>query len=107
VRLLRILIALGLVLSSCTFGSRHAHLLDVTLSGDETTLWVSVDTCNADLTAWITETEESVVVDVIVENDTNDDCADGLTFELSEPLGNRPVIDGPTGDVMLVRRTRE
>ena len=77
--------------------------MEVTVSQDEMTLWIAVDTCNADLTASIDETQHVVSVEVTARNDTSDDCLDGLRIDLAEPLGSRSVVNGWTEEELAVR----
>jgi hypothetical protein len=45
-----------------------------------------------------------VTVTVTARNDTSDDCADALIVHLDQPLGDRQLLDGVTGDLVPVRR---
>jgi hypothetical protein len=62
-----------------------------------------VGSCNADLTAEVEESPSQVTVTVTARDDTSDDCLDGLIVHLDQPLGDRQLLDGVTGDVVSVR----
>lgn len=74
------------------------------LDGATRTLTVAVNTCNATPRAAVTETDQ--VVSISVRSDRppfgSDDCADSIDIELEEPLGERRVVDGTSGDELAV-----
>lgn len=77
--------------------AKRASLEAAYVRGDERVLEVIVNSCNADHTIEIEETASQVVITVTVRNDnTNLDCQDPVMVTLSEPLGDRSVIDGTT-----------
>lgn len=83
------------------------QILDAWLSADGMTLELGIDTCNADLTTEVEYTASFVYITVNAENDhTGDDCADGLTIVLEQPMGNRQLVNGRTGDI-IVPKLRE
>jgi hypothetical protein len=85
---------LAMVLSAC---SANADILEASTQGDERTLNLIVDTCNADLTTEVEESRSRVVVTLKARNDTSDDCLDGVVVHLDQPLGDRRLLDGGTG----------
>jgi hypothetical protein len=103
-------LATAVVLSACS--TTEAHIVEawvteeagvVGASPDARTLRLSVGSCNADLTTAVEETSSRVTVTVTARNNTSDDCLDGLTIRLDEPLGQRELVDGVTGKVVSVR----
>lgn len=63
-----------------------------------------VNTCNQHPRLLAEESPEQVIVTLIV-NDLNfarGECADGAVVTLVDPLGERPVIDGATGEPLNV-----
>lgn len=73
------------------------------LTPDETTFFVGVASCNGSPTFTLDETEDSVVVNAnsrVPDTDGREHCLDGVTVELAEPLGDRPVIDGLSGRIV-------
>jgi hypothetical protein len=92
---------LAMVLSAC---SANTDILEASTQGDERTLNLIVDTCNADLTTKVEESRSRVVVTVKARNDTSDDCLDGVVVHLDQPLGDRRLLDGGTGGLVPVKR---
>lgn len=93
-----------LLLSGC---AAPPQILDAWLAADGATLELTIDTCNADLTIEVEYTASFVYVTVDAENDhTGDACADGLTIVLEEPMGDRQLVDGRSGD-FIVPKQRE
>jgi hypothetical protein len=93
---------LVLALSSCSSG---VNVYSAQISVDGTVLVLVVAACLADETVEVDEGVDEVVVRVRVENEpeVDYDCADAVYFELSEPLGDRPLIDASDGDEIEVR----
>jgi hypothetical protein len=92
---------LAMVLSAC---SANTDILEASTQGDERTLNLIVDSCNADLTTEVEESRSRVVVTVKARNDTSDDCLDGVVVHLDQPLGDRRLLDGGTGGLVPVKR---
>jgi outer membrane murein-binding lipoprotein Lpp len=92
---------LAMLLSAC---SANADILEASTQGDERTLNLIVDTCNADLTIEVEESRSRVVVTVKARNDTSDDCLDGVVVHLDQPLGDRRLLDGGTEGLVPVKR---
>jgi delta 1-pyrroline-5-carboxylate dehydrogenase len=90
---------LVLVLAGCTSATRVLSAR----STDGLTFWLEVGSCNADLEVDVDETPEQVVIDVSAHNDANDACSDAYMITLSEPLGDRPLIDASDGAAIEVR----
>lgn len=91
-----------LVLAGCAWLPKSVEILDVTVLEDGRTLELSVASCNADHTVEVQEDAESVAISVTAANDTDDDCADGITVELRAVLGDRSVVDGHDLEVLEV-----
>ena len=100
-RLSAILVAaLALVLTGC---STNPEITEVYLRSDGVTIEVGVNTCNADLNAVVVESDTTVKMTITAENDTTDDCADSIAITLDQPMGDRQLINGSTGDVVDVQ----
>ena len=96
-RIVRVCVGLSLV-AACTAGGSISEPM---VSADGRTLSFSVDSCNADISTWVTETPDEVVINVDIRNDSvGDDCLDSATVVLDAPLGDRIVRDGGSGDVI-------
>ncbi|WP_380162711.1 hypothetical protein [Kineococcus sp. R86509] len=64
---------------------------------DELILWV--DTCDGDPETTLEESDAEVVITVVsTKRSSDDDCQEPVTVVLSQPLGDREVADGKTGD---------
>jgi hypothetical protein len=94
---------LSLALAGCSWVPRSVEILDVRLLDDGRTLELSVASCNAEHGIEVQEDPESVAIWITAANDTDDDCADGITIELQAVLGDRPVVAGHDLDVLDVR----
>lgn len=99
-RLTAAAVAVVVAVSACSSG---ADVYAAARSPSGMTIRLDVRTCNADLSVEVEETPDRVTVSVTALNDTNDDCSDGLVFNLSEPLGERPLVDASDGRVIEVR----
>lgn len=106
VALTSIAFASGWFLGEGTWLARSAPIVDVSTEADAKRLLLTVGSCNADHAVMVDETEAGLVtVTVKVENDTKKDCLDGLTILLQEPLADRSLIDGSTGEPVQVNYT--
>lgn len=74
------------------------------LDGATGMLTVGVNTCNASPRAAVMETDRQISITVRSDRQPlgSDDCADSIDIELDEPLGDRRVIDGASGDELVV-----
>lgn len=59
-----------------------------------------METCNATLTTEVVEIAETVTITVTAAHSTTNDCLDRAVVELYEPLGQRRIVDGPTGNTL-------
>ena len=92
-----------LITAGCSEG--RASLDEAYIRDDERVLEVIVSTCQADLTTDVEETPSQVVITVTAKNDNaNLDCQDPVLITLSEPLGDRTLIDGSTDRAVDVIR---
>lgn len=91
----------AVVFSACS--TTQAHIVEASARADGRTLKLIVGSCNADLTAEVEESPSPVTVTVTARDDTSDDCLDGLIVHLDQPLADRQLLDGVTGDVVSVR----
>ena len=97
-----LLCLVALVVTAC---SNDVPIIDAAASGDGTTLFVSFNSCNAELGFDIEEGDDQVVVTAmhLRPPQVGEDCADGHTVVLDAPLGDRQLVDGATGAVVDVR----
>ena len=91
----------AVVLSACS--TTGAHIVEASAREEAVRLNLTVGSCNGDLTTEVEESPSQVTVTVTARDDTNDDCLDGLIVHLNQPLGDRQLLDGVTGDVVSVR----
>lgn len=98
-----VLPGLGIVTAACSLFPKEADITSASLEGEGSTqLALGLDTCNADLSAEVDETEHEIVISVTARNDSPDDCADQLIVDLTEPLGTRSVVDASDGEDVSV-----
>ena len=90
------------LLIGCSFFSNEADIWTAYGAPDSTELLLEVDSCNADLSADVDEQPDQIVISVTAENDTSDDCLEGMTIELASPLGDRVVVDSFDGESLEV-----
>ena len=64
-------------------------------------LALGVNSCNADLITEVEETPDAVTV-TVRQLGSMEDCRDGVEVELDQPLGQRVLLDGHTGDSISV-----
>jgi Domain of unknown function (DUF4352) len=96
-------IAAGLVLmAACESSDDDVLIRGVSGEPSSRLLSLGINTCNADLSADVEETAEVVRIRIHAENDTSDDCGDGMRLTLDDALGNRRVIDDRTGEELHV-----
>lgn len=103
-QLRRLLLCLLILLAAC---SSTAQIFEAYVTEDGRELQLGVNSCNADLKVEVREDEERVAIRVTVRNDTMDDCMDGVTVALEEPLGERELVDAATGQAVPVRPADE
>lgn len=94
--------AVVVLAAGCWHGERRpVRVLDVTSDG--TTLGVVVSACNArGLKVEIEETATEVRLSASHEGSSRDDCTDGQEVRLAEPLADRRVVDGSTGQEVRI-----
>lgn len=94
-----------LCLAACA-GRGEVNLVEYRVPDEKSRLVVTVDACNADPRLLKAE-ETSAEVRLFVEADLSalgrSSCADSLTVDLSEPLGDRQVVDGHNGSIVSRR----
>ncbi len=68
-------------------------------SPESTSLLLDVPACDSSPELQVVETEVEVIVTVTADKNSgcSTSCADSVTVELQEPLGDRKVIDSSTG----------
>jgi hypothetical protein len=94
----------GLLTSAC---SSDVEILSAAASGDGTWLELSLNSCKRTYDVSVEEAD-GVSVHVVDANSKSpiqlggEDCSDVWTFTLSEPLGDRPLLDTATGNEVPV-----
>lgn len=75
---------------------------------DETSIWVSVPSCNGDpIVSRLIETAQEIQLEVVTTVHRNgDDCLDGITVRLGAPIGERQVVDLTSGRELPLSRDR-
>ncbi len=101
---LAILMAWSMASAGCS-SSREADVRHARRSPGGTRIALVVGTCHADLRSRVEETDREVRVLVTARNATSGDCADHHEISLSEPLGDRLLVDEFDGEP-VVRRPR-
>lgn len=92
-----ILMVLSLALTGCS-SWQAADVKEAWRSPGGTRLSLLIGTCNARLRSRVEETEREVRVLVTARGARGGDCADAHTIFLSEPLGDRLLIDESDGE---------
>lgn len=92
----------GMLLSGC--GAADPRIIEVYGEPSSYLVEAAVNTCNQHPRLFVEESVDQVVVTLIVNDlDLNrGDCSDGAVVTLGEPLGERVVIDGATGEPLNV-----
>ncbi|MBO9554721.1 hypothetical protein [Cellulomonas sp.] len=91
-------VALFGALCACTPAEvRGEHrIIGWSVAGDVLHLWI--DTCNGDPASEVVETDDDVTVTIVsTRRNPGDACQDVVEVALSEPLGDRTLVDGATG----------
>jgi len=92
-------VAAAVVLVACSSGERRGPQAIVGWSVDDAVLHLWIDTCNGDPETEVIETVEDVTITVVsTKRDPGNACQDPVAVTLAAPLGERPLIDGSTGD---------
>lgn len=80
---------------------RKAEIIDARLEG-QSTLELVISACNGENNEVdVDERADEVVLTVTTDDPVDGDaCADGLTVDLAEPLADRRVVDGATGETV-------
>jgi hypothetical protein len=95
-----LILLLTLVAAGC---GRETSIYEGRISSDGRVVLLIVGACNADLEVEVDERADAVGVRVRVSNAWEGDCAGSVHFGLSEPLGDRVLIDASTGNTIPVR----
>jgi hypothetical protein len=85
--------------SGCSGSGGAAEIAEIRQTDDPQVLEVAVNTCNAELTPEITETDDDVTLSITARNNAvGDDCQDSIRIELDQPLADRTILlsDGST-----------
>lgn len=90
---------LALVLSGCGEDA-EVQISEVYGGADSAVLEVGVTSCNGEPTVRAEETAAQVRLEVDADTGSGNDCADAAMVTLSEPLGEREVVDAATDEVI-------
>lgn len=97
-------LVLAILVSAC---SNQVAIQEVVTNGDATTLNLGLASCGGTYQVDVAETSDSVTVKVRDQRSPvsfgGDDCQDNWTIDLSEPLGERQLIDASQGEPVSVR----
>jgi hypothetical protein len=103
----RSLVVAGAVLvglSSACSAERDAEVQSYAVVDDGNTLVFQVNTCNEDSTeVEVVETPTAIIVTATTDRSFScggDDCSDARPVELSEPLGDRLVVDDDETEIL-------
>lgn len=83
------------------YSHRPAHISDATTEPASRAVTVLFGSCNYPYSVEFTETDEAVTVTIITDAHWRDPCEDignEAQLVLNEPLGDRALIDGATGE---------
>jgi hypothetical protein len=65
---------------------------------------LALGSCHADIDEIeLDEARDEIRVTVWVRGGTSEDCADGTIVDLAQPVGDRRVVDGSSGEVVARR----
>lgn len=97
-----LVLVLTLIAAGCAQGTQ---IYEARTSPDGKVVLLKVAACLAELEVEVDEGPDEVVVRVMASNAPagDFDCAGSVYFGLSEPLGNRVLVDASTGDAVPVR----
>ena len=100
------LVVTGLLIASgCGGGTDPTPVFGARLEPDGVTLTLSLASCETtEQTAEVVETDTEVRVTVHTKGGSDNDCADSMQVELTDRLGDRPLIDDPTDTEIDVER---
>lgn len=93
------------LLSGCS-GRDTVEILDGTADPSSHQLMLGVASCNAELEVKVEEGDDHVRITITrpLPGKAEDHCQDLATIELNEPLGDRTVIDGGTGQTVEISK---
>jgi hypothetical protein len=92
-------VAAVVALAACSPAEGRGPQAIVGYSVDDVVLHLWIDTCNGEPETDVVETAEDVTITVVsTKRDPGNACQDPVTVTLAAPLGDRPLIDGSTGD---------
>ncbi len=96
--------ALILVFTGCWWSTRELNVRGAWVSPqDETRIELQVGRCEPKLSSRVEETDTEVRVLVTTRDEAPGDCGGVHTITLSEPLGDRLLIDEYDGEPVAVR----
>lgn len=101
-------LCLGVLLTLATgcASTAQGHPLEAIVAREGHQIQLLLPTCNADVDGTVDERPDRVVVTVSVSGWTRADCQDVLVVTVDEPVGDRPIVDGHSGDPVPTRTTR-
>jgi len=94
------------LLTACGDGS-DAEILVAQIDSEGSRIILNVAACGGDLTYTVQELSDAIEVTVSEGDGTDDSCDTQFSFVPSEPLGDRELIDGTTGEAVTVEPALE
>ena len=107
IRQVRSLVVAGAILVGCSSAcsrARNAEVQSYAVIDDGDALVFQVNTCNEESTeVTVVETPNAIIVTATTDRSFScggDDCSDARPVELSEPLGDRLVVDDDENEIL-------
>ncbi len=97
--------ATAVVLSGCS--SDTVGIREAIGAPSDSTIELGVLSCQADFTVDVEEQSDQVTLTVHAKNGSNSDCSDQAFVQLDRALGERTVVDGSTGEVLVLTPPEE
>lgn len=95
--------SLASTLVGCDTVPRQVRIVEV-VQNAESEIGLMVDACGGDVSVDAEEGRHAVTATVTARDPSGDDCLEVVELSLSEPLGNRVIVDGSSGAVVPVTR---
>jgi hypothetical protein len=100
----RLILLAFVLITGCSSKDAVGVAGDVEPHPDGRTLSFAVNSCHGGPETSAEESTTQVRIEVRSDTSGEDECADGATVELEQPLGDREVVDAKTGKALRVRR---
>lgn len=98
--------ALVLGMVGCDTVPRHVSIVEAVQNSDSE-IGLVVDACGGDVRIEVEESRHAVTAKVTAPREwSGDDCLEIVELSLVEPLGDRVIVDGSSGDVVPLTRPK-